>query len=426
MTETAKVPPPPRKRVVIGIGVAVAALLGFGCYQHWQTYAEARETQQQEETFVPQVRSATAQRIDSPVELTLPGQTVAFDTASLFPRATGYVAERRVDIGSRVKKGELLLRIAAPDLDQQLAQAEAQLGQNQAAVLQAQAQVRSAVANTRLASITKFRETTLAGQGWETKQNADNASANYEVQTAGIANAQAGVAVAEANLKAQQATVDRLRELTSFERVAAPFDGVITARNVDTGDLLTQDNSSGSPMFTIERDDVLRISVFVPQSAAVGLHDGLDARVTVPEMPGRIFTGRVARSSVALQAASRSMLAEVDVPNPDGMLRPGLFVNVAFSVPRQQPGVIVPDEALVFNADGLQVATVDQNETVRFRKVSIYRDFGTTAELREGLQGGETLVLSPPPDLVDGSKVQVTRPPSSPGEKVIARQTASR
>jgi HlyD family secretion protein len=405
------IPPAPRKRILVYVLVPVVALLGAGAYLHWRTYAEAAETQQEQENFVPTVRTALAQRIGSPVELSLPGQTEAFDVANLYPRATGYVAERRADIGSRVHAGDLLLRIAAPDLDQQLEQAKAQLGQNQAAVLQAQAQVQTAQANTKLAKLTKYRETTLAKQGWEPVQNADNATANLSVQQAGIANAEAGVAVALANLKAQQATVDRLQALTAFEQVKAPFDGVITARNVDKGDLVTQDSSGGTPMFKIVRDDVLRIAVHVPQSAATGIHQGVEAEVTVPEMPGRIFRGRVARSSVALQAASRSMLTEVDVPNQDGVLRPGLFVNVAFSIPRQTPAVVVPDAALVFNASGLQVATVDAESRVRFRKVTIYRDFGTAVELRDGLQGGESLVLSPPTDLSDGSKVQVANPP---------------
>jgi RND family efflux transporter MFP subunit len=420
---TRQVPPPPRKRLAVYVVVPVVILLGLGAYLHWETYAAARETQLQEENFVPQVRTAVAQSVDKPVDLTLPGQTEAFNVSNLYARATGYVAERRVDIGSRVHKGDLLLRITAPDLDQQLEQAEAQLGQVQAAVLQAQAQVRSAQANTKLANVTKYRETTLAGQGWETKQNADNATANFDVQTAGIANAEAGVAVALANLKAQQATVDRLQALTAFERVTAPFDGVITARNVETGDLLMSDSSSGTPLFTIARDDVLRIAVYVPQSGAIGIRDGLEAQVTIPEMPGRVFRGRVARSAVALQSASRSMLTEVDVPNPDGALRPGLFVNVAFAIPRQAPGVVVPDEALVFNAAGLRVATVQPDDTVKFQPVTIYRDFGTSAELRDGLKGGEVLVLSPPTDLADGAKVQVSGP--KPQEDT-AKQTASR
>jgi RND family efflux transporter MFP subunit len=417
------VPPPPRKRVAVFVLVPVLALLGLGGYLHWQTYSTAADTQRQQRDFVPQVRTTAAQKNDKPVELTLPGQAEAFNVASLFARATGYVAERRVDIGSRVHKDDLLLRIAAPDLDQQLEQAQAQLGQTQAAVLQAQAQVQSAQANANLANVTKFRETTLAEKGWETKQNADNATANFSVQTAGITNAQAGVAVAMANLKAQQATVDRLQALTAFEQVKAPFDGVITARNVETGDLLAQDNASGMPLFSIARDDVLRIAVYVPQSGAIGIHDGLEAKVTVPEMPGKVFQARVARTAVALQASSRSMRVEVDVQNPEGVLRPGLFVNVTFSIPRQAPAVVVPDEALVFNADGLRVAMVEPDDTIRFRKVNVYRDFGTSAELRDGLQGGETLVLSPPTDLADGSKVQLAKPPS---DSDTAKQTASR
>jgi HlyD family secretion protein len=424
MTEAHRTPPPPPpKRVLLYVLVPVLSLLGIGSYLHWRTFVDAAETQKQQEDFVPQVRTAMARKIKSPVQLSLPGQTEAFDVANLYPRATGYVAERRVDIGSQVRAGDLLLRIEAPDLDQQLEQAKAELGQNQAAVLQARAQVLSAQANTKLADVTKFRETTLAGQGWETRQNADNATANYSVQTAGIANAVVGVAVALANLKAQQATVDRLQSLTAFEQVKAPFDGVITARNVDKGDLLTQDSASGTPMFTVARDDLLRVAVYVPQSSAIGIHDGVEAQVTVPEIPGRIFRGRVARSAVALQAASRSMLTEVDVPNPDRALRPGLFVNVTFSIPRQAPAIVVPDAALVFNADGLQVATVDADSRIRFQKVTIYRDFGTTAELRDGLQGGENMVLSPPADLADGSKVQLMNPSPRPD---AGRRTASR
>ena len=424
MTEKEQAPPPPpRKRILIFVLVPVVALLGLGGYQHWHTYADAAETQRQQMDFVPNVRTAVAQKEDAAVKLTLPGQTEAFDTANLYPRATGYVAERRVDIGSRVHTNDLLLRIAAPDLDQQLAQAEAQIGQNQAAVLQAQAQVQSAEANTKLANTTKYRETTLANQGWETKQNADNATANFSVQTAGIANAQAGVAVAVANLKAQQATVDRLKELTAFEQIKAPFDGVITARNVDTGDLLTQDSLGGNPMFSIVRDDVLRIAVYVPQSSAIGIHDGVESEVTIPEMPGHVFKGKVARSAVALQSASRSMLTEVDVPNQDHLLRPGLFVNVTFSITRQAPAIVVPHESLVFNAGGLQVVIVDQDSKVHFQKVAIYRDFGTSAELHDGLQGGENLILSPPAQLVDGNVVHVTTPPAQPD---TGKQTASR
>lgn len=404
----AETPPPPRRRVLLYVGIPALALLGWGAWSHYQTHRTADATQQAQQDFKPEVRTARAQRTDKPVELTQPGQTVAFDTANLFARATGYVAERHVDIGSRVHKGDLLLRIAAPDLDAQLRQAQAQVGQLQASIVQAEASLQQAIATRSLANVTKFRTTTLAGQGWETRQNADQSTANATTGVAGVTTAQAGIAVALANLKAQQATVQGLQELTGFEQVTAPFDGVITARNVDVGDLLTANSGGGVPMLSLQRDDVLRVSVYVPQSSAVEIQDGLAAQVTVTELPGRSFDAKVSRTARALDQSSRSMLTEVDVQNPDGVLRAGLYANVTIDVPRQHPGVIVPDEALVFNARGLQVAVVD-GDVVHYRTISIYRDFGTTVELRDGLDGSEVLVLTPPPNLEDGGKVRVAQ-----------------
>ena len=423
MTAAVASPPrPPRRRVALFVLIPLLALLAWGGVRHWQTHRLAVDTAKGQRDYVPSVRTARAQRVDTPVELVQPGQTEAFDVANLYPRATGYIAERLVDIGSRVHKGDLLLRIAAPDLDQQLAQAQAQLGQTQAAIIQAQAALQQAQANTHLATVTKYRETTLAREGWETRQNADNSTANASVNVAGVTNAQAGIAVAIANLHSQQATVQRLQALAAFERVSAPFDGVITVRNVDTGDLLAADSAGGAPMLSIARDDVLRVAVYVPQSGAIGLHDGLPAEVSVPELPGRSFEGHVSRSAHSLNAASRSMLTEVDIDNRAHVLRPGLYVQVRFAIPREQPGVVVPDEALVFNAAGLQVAVVGEDEHVHFRKVAIYRDFGTSAELRDGLAGDEQLVLSPPADLREGGRVHLAKPVPPAGEQVSQAQ----
>ena len=405
-----QVPPPPRRRVLLYVGIPLALLLAWGAFGHWRTHAAAAETARQERDFVPEVRVATAKSEDAPVQLTLPGQTEAFDIANIYPRATGYVAERLVDIGSRVHKGELLLRIEAPDLDAQLVQAQAQVGQNEAAVLQAEASLTSSRATASFANVTRSRLTTLAQQGWETQQNADNSIANAQTGKAGVTNAEAGIAVAVANLRAQQATVQRLQALTAFEHVTAPFDGVITARNVDTGDLLTADTASNTPLLSIARTDVLRVAVYVPQSNAVSLHDGLPAKVTVPELPGQSFDGVVSRNAAALDPNSRSMLTEVDVQNPDGALRAGLFVDVSIQVPRAHPGVVVPDEALVFNAKGLQVATLDDGGHAHFHTVSIYRDFGTSAELRAGINGGEKVILVPPAELQENSKVKIAKP----------------
>ena len=403
-------PPPRRVYVVVAVGILLA--LAWGGYGRWQRDEAAIETQQQTLNFVPEVRVTVAKRQDGPVMLTLPGSVLPFDRARIYARATGYVAERRVDIGSRVHAGDLLLRIAAPDLDHQLSEAEARLGQIQAAMEQARAGAEQARSDAALADVTNSRTARLATQGWESKQNADNTRLGLASKLAGVANAEAGVKVAEANVKAQEATVQRLLQLTQYEKVEAPFNGVVTARNVDSGDLVkADDNSGGTPLFTLQRDDVVRVQVNVPQSGAVGLQDGLPAKVHVPELPGRTFEGKVARNSVALDAASRTMVAEVDVPNPDGALRGGLYVNVDFSIPRQVPTVVVPTEALLFNAEGLRVATVDDAGRVHMRNVSVYRDFGTTLELREGLQGGERVALTPPADVVDGQQVKaLTRP----------------
>ncbi|WP_245572925.1 efflux RND transporter periplasmic adaptor subunit [Lichenihabitans psoromatis] len=401
-------PPMPSKWPFIIAGLILLVLIAWSGYGHWQQHQDALATQQQTEDRVPDVKTVEAKLMDEPVPLILPGQTEAFDSASLFARATGYVAERKVDIGSRVKKGDLLIHIAAPDLDQQLAQAQAQLGQTQASLGQAQAQVAQADANLNLAKVTFARTNTLTQQGYETVQNHDNQQANLTSQQAALETAKSGIRVAEANIKAQGATVDRLKALASFENVVAPFTGVITARNVDVGDLLNADTASGTPMFTIARDDVLRVSVYVPQNGAIGIHEGLPATITVPQLPGRMFKGSVARSSVALTASSRSLMAEIDVPNPDGALRPGLYVTINIAVPRAQSEVEVPAEALIFNQHGMQVAVLDQDSKIRMQPVTIDRDLGTAVDLRDGLKGHEQIVVSPPSMLQTGSKVKAT------------------
>jgi HlyD family secretion protein len=403
--------PPPRRSLFVIVVVVALALLARGVFKHMQSDKAAAETQRETVDFVPTVRVAPVKLLAGPVKLTLPGNTLAFAEARIFARATGYIAERRVDIGSRVHTGDLLARIAAPELDQQLAQAQAQLAQMRAALLQAQSAVEEARSNMTLADVTNTRTSQLAVQGWETKQNADNTRLGLASRQAAVNNAEAGVKVAAANLAAQYATVQRLQQLTAYESVTAPFDGVVTARNIDTGDLVSADANGGTPLFTLQREDVLRVQVYVPQSGVIGLKPGVDAHVQVPELPGRTFDGRVARLSEALDAGSRTMLAEADVPNPDGTLRPGLYVSVTFDVPRTTPGVVIPAEALLFNADGLRVATVDNDGHVAMREVAIYRDFGTTLELRAGLKGDERVALSPPADIKDGQQVKIA--PSS-------------
>lgn len=398
--------------------VLLVGVVGWGAWLHWGTSRRAAEAQQQADDFLPTLRTATAKREDGPVTLVLPGATAPFDLAQLYARATGYVAERRVDIGSRVKKGDLLLVIAAPDLNAQLAQAAAQLGQTKAGLVQAQANVVSSKSSVDLARATNSRTSTLAAQGWETRQNADTTKAGVQSGAAGVDAAQAAVTVAEANIAAQVAAVQRLQALVGYLEVTAPFDGVVTARSVDVGNLVSADANGGTPLFTLQREDVLRVQVQVPQSGAVALRNGLNATLQVQELPGQDFLGTVSRNAVALDPASRTVLVEVDLPNGDGRLRPGLYVTVTFMIPRDHPGVVIPDEAVLFNGQGLRVAVVGQDGVVHMQNVSIQRDLGTTVELRDGLQGGEQVALSPPVDLADGQKIKVQTP--APDEKASA------
>jgi RND family efflux transporter MFP subunit len=409
---------PVPRRFLAAAGVLVLAMLGWGSWVHYHQVAEASQTQRETQSFVPTVRVAVAKREDGAVAFTLPGTVSAFDQATLYARATGYIAERRVDIGSRVKQGDLLVRISAPDLDQQLAQANAQMVQAQASLAQANAQVEQANSTAKLANVTNGRTSVLANEGWETRQNADTTRQNLEGSRASVAAAEAAVKVAQANLAAQYATVQRLEQLKAYENVTAPFDGVITSRSVDTGDLVSANsNGAGNTLFTLARDSVVRVQMSVPQSGAIGVRDGLEAQVHVPELPGRVFTGQVARSAVALVQSSRTMQAEVDVPNTDGSLRPGLYVTVSIGIPRTSPGVVVPADAIIFNGQGLRVAVVDGG-TVHMRDVSIYRDFGTSVELRSGLQGGELVALTLPTTVDDGGKVALPKDaPKSGGQE---------
>ena len=413
----------PWKAILVAIAF-VAALLAWGVYEHWRQNSQAAQTQARTTQFVPTVRTVVAKREDSPIETLLPGQSEAFQTANIFARATGYIAERRVDIGSRVKKGDLLVRIAAPDLDEQVAQAVAQLGQVEAALNQARAQVTQAQANLSLQTANLARTNDLTQRGFETLQNQQTQQTTVQSQQANLATAEAGIKLAEANVRAQQASVDRLRALAAFENVVAPFDGVVTARNVEVGDLVNADAGSGAPMFTVEEDDVLRISVHVPQYSSAGIRDGLEAKVTAPEMPGRVFSGKVARSSVALLYSTRTLTTQVDVPNPDGALRPGLFVNVAFDVPRTQPNVSIPSEALIFDQHGAQVAVVGEGDKIKMHKIDIYRDLGASLELKYGLSGGERVVIRPPADLQEGSKVKVA--PENEPTKAAPKNSAAK
>lgn len=387
-----------RGRLALMLGVAALAglglLVGYGVWSHSETSASAAKSLAQQNDAVPQVRVAPVKVLEGPHRIELPGNMQAFDAATLYARSTGYVAKRNVDIGSKVHAGDVLAVIASPDVDQQYAQAQAQLAQTAAAFAQAQA-------NQKLAGITQQRTADLVKNGWSSRQQGDTDKSSLEASNA-------GVGVAKANIEAQAAEVRRLRQLVDFERITAPFDGVITARDVDVGSLVVANASSGTELFSIARSDVLRVQVYVPQESYFSLHDGEDAMVSVPELPGREFHGKVARNASALQAGTRTLLTEVDVDNRDGTLAAGLYGIVHLDVPRVTPVALVPSEAVIFSKDGLSAAVFD-NGVLRLRKLDVLADNGGQVEVQAGLKAGEQLILNPPVLSADGMKVAVAQ-----------------
>ena len=351
--------------------------------------------------MVPKVRTAAVKASPSAMAVTLPATTSAFTTANIFARASGYINKRNVDIGDRVKAGELLAEITAPELDHQIAQAQATLKQTEATLQQNQA-------NMELANVTWQRDKPLVEKGWITLQQGDIDTKTLQAQ-------QAAVGVAQSNVNAQQAQIAVLQQEKDYQKVVAPFDGVVTQRNIDVGSLVQADATTGTFMFTVMQTEIIRTQVYAPQDQAFGVAPGVEAVVRVPELPNRSFPGKVTRIADALEPTTRTLLTEIDVPNPDGALPSGIYCAVELHIPRKVPGLIVPADAIGFNTDGLRVGVVDKG-IVRFRNVTVTRDFGTTVEVNDALRPGDEVILNPPVDLAEGSRVEAQAeapPPTS-------------
>jgi RND family efflux transporter MFP subunit len=348
-------------------------------------------TARQERDFVPSLHVATVEANSGTVSVTLPGTTAAFAAANIYARATGYIAKRNVDIGDRVKKGELLAELAVPEIDDQIAQNEATLDQLKAAVQQAQA-------NATLAQATWGRDKPLLRDGWVTGHQGD-----IDLQT--VKADEAAVSVAQANVAAQERLLSVLHQDRNYASVVAPFDGVITQRNVDVGSLVQGNANTGTFMFEIMQKDVIRVWVYVPQDTAFGVAPGVDAIVRVPELPDREFAGRVTRISDALQSGTRTLLTEIDIPNPDGALPPGVYCSVELHIPRKTPSLLVPADAIIFNRNGIQVAVANHGK-VEMRNIDVKRDLGTRVEVDSGIRAGDQVILNPPVTLIDGNKVR--------------------
>lgn len=389
-------PPAKRPRGAMGWVFGLAAFLplsgglAYGAWRHYDNTQQMLAVARDERDLVPDVRAAQVRSSGDTITITQPATTLAFEAANIYARTSGYIAIRKVDIGDHVNAGDVLAEITAPELDHQIAQAQATLAQNEATLQQT-------LASRDLAQVTNERDGRLVKQGWVTQQQGDTDRLTLEAQ-------KAAVGVAQSNVAAQQALVKVLQQTKNYQRVVAPFDGVITQRNIDNGSLV---QAGSTFMFTLMHSNVIRVQVNVPQDAAFGLKPGVDAVVRVPELPDQPFAGKVTRIADALAPGTRTLLAEIDVPNPDGLLSPGLYCTVELHIPRKTPGLIVPADAIVFGPTGLHVAVV-KHGAVHLQKVTVARDFGTTVEVRDGVAPGDTVILNPMVNIAEGDHVQAS------------------
>jgi len=373
--------PWPAARIFVAAFVAAAGALAFAIHGGITTRvaAESNLARSTEDAAVPIV-NVIHPKDGAPVEeLILPGNTQAFSDTPIFARTSGYLKRWYFDIGAHVKRGDLLAEIETPEIDKQLQQARAEL--------------ETAQANHHLADTTAAR--------WQ-----------FLLQTDSVSRQETDEKVAD--LSARKATVDsnasnvrRLEDLQSFQKVYAPFDGVLTARNTDVGALIDAGaNSAGKELFHLAAIDTLRVFVAIPEVYSRAARPGAGASLTLDEYPGRSFHGTLARTSNSIDQAAHTLLTEVDVPNLDGQLLPGAFVFVHFKLPQTVRSVVVPSNTLLFRSEGLRVALV-RDGRVHLTPVKIGRDYGSTVEVISGLQASDAVVLDPADSLVSGAPVRI-------------------
>jgi RND family efflux transporter MFP subunit len=424
-----------KRRIVIGLVALLCVLLLIGILPRLRRRQAALDQVHATENRIEAVSAVKAQAAPPSSELTQPANALAVAEATIYARSNGYIRARYVDIGSKVKEGQLLAIIETPELDQEFEQANATvsqakaareqaragLAQAQAALSQAQANLNQAKANEEISRITNTRWQTLVSKGVIPKQSGDERRTDYDARHAGVAAAEAAVetgqatvnvqqanlVAAQAAMEAQEANMRRLTHLRAFERVLAPFDGVITERKVEKGDLITAGSGSDRNLFSIAQPDVLRVQVNVPQTYSVDIRPGDNTDVTVQERPGEIFSGRIIRTANALDPLARTLLTEVYVQNKNGRLLPGMYALVRFHVTRSHPVQIVPTDAVIFNSKGTRLATVTSNKTIHFVTVAVGRDLGANIEITDGLHAGDIVVSNPPDSLEEGQQVQV-------------------
>jgi RND family efflux transporter MFP subunit len=340
------------------------------------------------EVAVPTISVVSPQRAAASQEIVLPGNVQPYVTAPIFSRTNGYLQAWYFDIGAHVKKGQLLAVISTPEVDQQLGQSRSNLS--------------TAEANLRLAEITKNRYEGLLKTHAVAQQDVDNAVGTF--------NANKSI------VEADQANVKQLEALQSFEKIYAPFDGIVTARNTDVGALVDSGSSGGvkTDLFHLSQVDRLRVYVNVPEEYSQATTSGLAAELTLSEFPGTTFTGKLARTSEAINFETRTLLAEVDVTNPTGKLLSGSYAEVHFKVPGKISTYILPVDTLLFRKEGLRVVVVKDSKA-ELLAVTPGRDFGDTIEIISGLQGNESIIVSPPDSVVNGEKMQIAQATTARG-----------
>jgi RND family efflux transporter MFP subunit len=353
--------------------------------------ADARLREWTETQAVPVVAAAVPDTRGNRTSLDIPGRLEAYSQAQIYSRVSGYLKEWKGDIGSPVKTGQLLAEIDAPDLDQQ--------------IMQAQANVASANANANLSNATLQRGQSLSQSGSVSKQDLDQRSADFANKTGLVRSA--------------QANLDMLRVLEKYKRIVAPFDGLVTARTTDVGALISA-GGSGPPLFVVSDTSKLRVFVNVPQNYVPSIKMGTKAEISVPEYPGRSFPATVEASARAVDIASGTTRMQLVVDNASGELLTGAFANVKLELPHPEVAVSVPASALIFDQDGLRVATVGPESRVVLKPVTIARDLGKVVEIATGLSADDRVIESPPDGITQGDLVRIAGEAGSPGQPETA------
>jgi RND family efflux transporter MFP subunit len=387
--------------LVAALLVAAAFVLGYIPRQRRQLQLVAEADVRQE--TLHEVSFAVATPAEDRGTLVLPGNIQPVTEAPILARAEGFVKTRYADIGDRVTAGQLLAEIEAPDLDQQVRQAQAAVQQAQADLERASAALEQGKANESLAQVTARRWDNLANRGVVSKQENDQYQAQYQAQAANVRALDHAVAAARGNVAAVQANVARLADLQGYLKVRAPFAGVITVRNVDVGALV---NTGNTLLFRIAQTNLLRTYVNVPQANASDLKVGQAAYLSTTELPDRKFPGSVTRTANALDPSTRTLLVEVQVPNSDGKLLPGMYVQVDLNLPRKDPPLLIASDTLVLHPEGSVVALLDASNQVHFQRITVGRDFGNRIEVLSGLTKGQRAIVNPNDSVQEGVKVR--------------------